>query len=212
VQWNLDLAAARSWIAPCLAAIGGPDAVPEDIGIRTARALVMDFDPDGLSGAGAVALDLTSTAFIERQLDRIPLRKRLERAKTFGPYRGFSIAIPFRPPIEYVIDRRLALAAMGEGLLAQLVAPAPPAAHAASSASSGRAGAPPILAIDLAPPAMSAHAWEAVIHVVAEQQIDGSPGPAARRIAAHLMGWRDGHLAVTAEGGAIVLQVSGNRR
>ncbi|TMQ21971.1 MAG: hypothetical protein E6J91_01880 [Deltaproteobacteria bacterium] len=202
VAWNLDLAAARAWLAPCLSALGAPGAL-DDTGIRAARALLVDFDPGALSGSGAIALDVTSTAFLERQLARIPLRKTLERARAFGPYRGFSIAIPFGPAIEYVLDPRsqIALAAVGEGLLAQLVAPAP-----------GRAGVPPIFAIDLAPPAMSVDAWQAALHAITEQRLDGSPGPAARRIAAHLMAWRDGHLAVTAESGAIVLQVSGNRR
>ncbi|TMQ08705.1 MAG: hypothetical protein E6J90_39595 [Deltaproteobacteria bacterium] len=176
VAWNLDLAAARAWLAPCLSALGAPGAL-DDTGIRAARALLVDFDPGALSGSGAIALDVTSTAFLERQLARIPLRK--------------------------VLDPRsqIALAAVGEGLLAQLVAPAP-----------GRAGVPPIFAIDLAPPAMSVDAWQAALHAITEQRLDGSPGPAARRIAAHLMAWRDGHLAVTAESGAIVLQVSGNRR
>ena len=95
VAWNLDLAAARAWLAPCLSALGAPGAL-DDTGIRAARALLVDFDPGALSGSGAIALDVTSTAFLERQLARIPLRKTLERARAFGPYRGFSIACSIR--------------------------------------------------------------------------------------------------------------------
>lgn len=201
-QWNLDLGAVQAWLAPCLGALGAPGDLAEDTGIRAARALVVDLDPDALSGSGAVALDVTSTGFLERQLARIPMRRTFERARTFGPYRGFSIAIPFRAAIDYVLVPRLAIAATGDGLLDRLVAA--PADRAP--------GAPPILAIDVAPPAMSAHAWAAVIDALAEQRLDGSPGPATRRAVAHLQAWRDAHLAVTADGGAIVLQVSGNRR
>jgi hypothetical protein len=198
-QWNLDLAAARSWLAPCLALAGGRLALPDEPSVRTARGMLLGFDPDAMSGSGAVALDLASPAFFERQLDRIPLRRALERARTFGPYKGFSIAIPFSVTVEYVLDHKLALAALGEGLLARLVAP-------------GRGTPPPIFALDVAPPVMSAEAWEAVLHMVTEQSLSGSPGPATKHAVERLMQWRDAHLAVTADATALIFTVSGNRR
>ena len=177
--------------------------------MRAGRAVLVGFDPDTLSGSGAIALDVTSPAYLERQLDRIPLRKTLERPRAFGPYHGFQIAIPFSITVEYVIDpqHQLAIAALGDGVLAGLVAPGPtrPAPDAAAIAA-------PIAAIDVAPPEMSAEAWQTVIHGVIERRLDRSAGALARRAAGALMAWHDAHLAVTAAPGEIVVAVSGNRR
>ncbi|HEX3760299.1 MAG TPA: hypothetical protein VHW23_16395 [Kofleriaceae bacterium] len=200
-QWNLDLAGARPLAGPCLTALGAPLDLTAQTGVRAGRAMLVGFDPDALSGTGAIALDLTSPAYLEHQLDRIPLRGTLERSRTFGPYRGHAISIPFRATIEYVLEPRLAIAAFGDGLLARLVAPA-------------AAPAPvPIVAIDVAPPAMSAHAWEALIDALAERGWGASgAGRSARPLVAHLMGWRDAHLAITADGGELVVTVAGDRR
>jgi hypothetical protein len=161
--------------------------------------MLLGFDPGAMSGSGAVALDITNPAFFEHQLDRIPLRRTLESPRTFGPYHGFAIDIPFSVTVEYVLDHKLALAALGEGLIARLVAPgtAPPA---------------PIFALDVAPPAMSAEAWGAVVHAIAEGSLSGSPGPVTRRFVEHLMRWRDAHLAVTVQPTELVFTASGNRR
>lgn len=202
-QWNLDLAGARDDLAPCLAALGAPVAIVDETGVRAARAMLVGFDPDAGSGTGAVALDLASPAYLERQLDRIPLRRTLERARTFGPYRGHAIAIPFSVTVEYVLEPHLAIAALGDGLLARLVAPAPAPA------------AVPIAALDLAPPAMSARAWQTLADAVVERAMSGAHGAAgavARQVVAHLMGWRDAHFAVTAEGSDLVVAISGDRR
>jgi hypothetical protein len=199
-QWNLDLTAVRSALAPCLAAVGGRLASLDDGAIRAARGVLLGFDPDTTSGSGAIALDIASPAFLERQLDRIPLRGTLERARTFGTHKGFSIDIPFSVTIEYVLEHDLAIAALGEGIIARLVAPGPAGA------------APPIFALDVAPPAMSAAAWEIVVNTVVERQLSGTPSPAAKRVAEHLMQWRDGHLAVTADATEIVITASGARR
>jgi hypothetical protein len=198
-QWNLDLTAARSWLSPCLALAGGQLAPLDEIPVRAARGMLLGFDPGAMSGSGAVALDVASPAFLERQLDRIPLRRALERARTFGRYKGFSIAIPFSVTVEYVLDHGLALAALGEGLLAKLIAP-------------GRGAPAPIFALDVAPPAMSAKAWETVLQAVTEQSFSGSPGPATKPAVERLMRWRDAHLGVTAEATELIVTVSGNRR
>ena len=200
-QWNLDLAAARPALAPCLALVGAPVALLDETGVRAARGVLVAFDPDAWSGSGAVALDVTGPAYFERQLDRIPLRRRLESDRTFGPYRGHAIDIPFGVTIEYVLDRQRAMLAIGEGLLARMVAPP-----------RGPVTVPPIAAIDLAPPAMPANAWQAVIDGLVARGRDRSSGTMARRIVEHLMAWRDGHLAVRAEGSEIVVTASGNRR
>jgi hypothetical protein len=227
-QWNLDLARAPDGLAPCLAALGAPVALVErsetgggdpdgsaggaggkaprgidQTGVRAARAMLVGFDPHGgvTSMTGAIALDVTSPAYLERQLDEIPLRRALERTRTFGPYRGHAIAIPFSATVEYVLEPHLAIAALGDGLLARLVAPAP------------APGRVPIAALDVAPPAMSARAWQGLLELLAE--LGGGPGagsPATARVVALLMGWRDAHLTVTAEGSEVVVAVSGDRR
>ncbi|HSS00213.1 MAG TPA: hypothetical protein VLM79_24315 [Kofleriaceae bacterium] len=213
-QWNLDAVAARAWLgqngAPCLALAGDLPARLDEIGARTARAAVLGFDPDAMSGTGAVAFDLASPSFFERQLDRIPLRRAVERQRTFGAHRGAAIAIPFSVTVEYVLEPTLAIAALGDGLLARVVAPGP---------AKPPPSAVPIAAIDLEPPVLSAAAWEAALHLVADQQLSGTAGPAIKRAVELLLRLRDAHLAVTAESGsmsaapdAIVLSVSGNRR
>jgi hypothetical protein len=199
-QWNLDLAAARPYVAPCLALVGAPVAQLDETGVRAARGVVLGFDPDGLSGTGAVALDLTTPAYFEKQLDRIPFRKRLETAKRFGPYRGATIDIPFGPTIEYALDRQIALAALGEGLVARLVAPA------------ARPAATPIAELALAPPAMSEQAWAALVALLDGQKLGSAPDRTALRLVRRLMAWRDVRLTVAAEGSEIVITGSGNRR
>src|SRR6185295_7592867 len=95
-QWNLDIPTLRSWLEPCL----------------------------GMLGADVAALDATVArpAFFAHQLDRIPLRGTLERARTFGGHKGYSLTIPFAATIEYVLEDRLVVAALGEGVVARLVA------------------------------------------------------------------------------------------
>ncbi len=201
-QWNLDLAAVRSWLSPCLAMAKGQLALADATSVRTARGMLLGFDPDKASGSGAIALDIGSPAFLERQLDRIPLRKSLESPRSFGPYKGFSIDIPFSVTVDYVLDQKIALVALGEGLLAKVVAPGPP-----------RAASPvPIVALDVTPSAMSAQAWEILVHALTQQSFSGSPGPVTKRFVEHLMRWRDAHLAVTAEPTELVFTASGDRR
>jgi hypothetical protein len=201
-QWNLDLSAARPALAPCFAMAAGQLAMADAISARTARGMLLGFDPQSMSGSGAVALDITNATFFQRQLDQIPLRRALERARTFGAHKGFSIAIPFSVTVEYVLEPKLALAAVGEGLLAKLVAPGPPDTRASA----------PIVALDIAPPAMSAAAWETLLHAFAEQSFSGSPGPVTRRAVKQLMRWRDAHLAVTVEATQLIVTASANRR
>ena len=202
-QWNLDLAAARSWLAPrfapCIGLAGGVVAMLDETGVRTARGVVLGLDPDSMSGSGAIAFDTTGSAFFERQLDRIPLRRTLERSRTFGAHKGHAIAIPFSVTVEYVLEPGLAIAALGEGVVAALLAPNP-------------MGPAPIFALDVAPPVMSAGAWETVLHALVDRQLTGPPSEAAKRVVEHLMRWRDARIAVTAEPGALVFTLSGNRR
>jgi len=198
-QWNLDLAAAHAWIAPCLALLVGGTAELDETGVRTARGLLIDLDPEQLTGSGALAFDLTSSTYFARQLDRIPLRRSLERRRTFGPYKGAAIDIPFSVTVEYVLEGKLALAALGEGLLARIVAPGP-------------AVPAPIFALDVVPPVMAPRAWEAVLHLLTGHDLTGTPSRATKRAVERLMRWREGHVALTTTPSELVLTLSGNRR
>jgi len=204
-QWNLDLPAVQAWLAPCLVTTGVDLTRLDEAGVRTARGVLLDFDPDATTGSGAIALDITRRAWFDRVLDRIPMRHMLERGRTFGAARGVSISIPFGVTLEYVLEDHRAIAGLGEGTLARLLAPA-------GAAATGAAATPAIAAIDLSPPAMSAKAWAAVLQTVIEQQLGGSPSPATVRLVERLMRWRDGHLGVTLEPHELVVTLSGHRR
>lgn len=194
-QWNLDLAQLQTALAPCFALTGNPLA---GLGVRTARGFLIDADPEQLQGSGAVAFDLSDGSFFRRQLDRIPLRSQLERAETFGGHRGASLSVPFGPTVEYALDNQLFAAALGEGLLARVLAP-------------GSAPAP-IFAVDVQPPKLSPQAWAAVLHVLFTGDIAGSPGKRAQRMAERMLRWRDGHAAITTTPSELVLAISGTRR
>jgi hypothetical protein len=193
VQVNVDLFAVRNWVGPCLA-LARADllSVLDTYGVRAGRALVLSFDPDTLSGStGAVSLDLTTKKYFASLLDQIPLRSTLEKKRTFGPYGGKSLSVPFGPSVDYVLTDSVALAALGDGVLASVVGKGPAAGG-------------PLLALDVQPPVLSKAAWESALALVR------APRPAW--IAEHLVRWRDGHVAVSLDGTHLVIEASGNRR
>nr|HEX4317652.1 hypothetical protein [Kofleriaceae bacterium] len=202
VQWNLDVAAVTRWLAPCARAIGaGTDlAALSSPGVRAARGVVKAFDPaDTEHDAGAVVLDVSDTRMVTEMLDRVPLRKQLEGDRTFGPYAGHSLGIPTFGRIDYVLTDKLAMVAMGDGLLAQIATGA--------TAGAGAAHEPPLIAVDVAPPALPEDAWVSLMDLVV-----GDVLGAHRAIAGEMMHWRDGHVALTLDGSALVISASGNRR
>lgn len=188
VQWNLDLAAVRAYVAPCAQALA-IDLVPLDTyGVRTARAILQHYDPGKPTASrGAVSFDLAHRTYAAKLLDEIPGRSLIQRRRTFGPYQGYSISIPFGgPTVDYVLDDQRALAGLGDGVLAGVVGQGP--------------GAPgPLLAIDLSPPAMSREAWAGLLRWVGRR-------PDA------LLSWSELHLAIAVDGTHLVLDASGRRR
>jgi len=76
----------------------------------------------------------------------------------------------------------------------------------------GAPGAAPVVAIDLAPPAMSVAAWGSVLHALIDHQLSGPPGAEIRRTVDRLMRWRDLHFGVTVEPSELVVSLSGHRR
>ncbi|HET9625768.1 MAG TPA: hypothetical protein VFP84_30600 [Kofleriaceae bacterium] len=204
VAWNLDLVAVRAYLQPCLAAAGlvRQDALAmlDDSGVRAARGLLASFNPDNLAATAAIALDVTRPDHFNRLLDRLPLRSTLEQPRTFAGHRGFAVDIPFSFSVEYVVEPNLVVGGLGEGMVAPLFAPA-----------STSAGAPPIFALDLAPPKLSRAAWATLIQAIAERLLSGSPGPSAKRAADHLLRWRAAHVAIASEGNELVLTARGER-
>lgn len=190
-QWNLDLLAVRAWMQPCMSMWKGNLAVLDTYGVRSGRAVLQTFDPADRSGSGAITLDLAHKKFFASQLDEIPLRSTLERNRTFGPHKGHSIAVPFVATLDYVLTDKLALAAVGEGLLAKVVG-------------TGRTVAGPIGAVDILPPAMSPEAWKTILGMIDRSY--------AEVLVERLMRWREGHIAVTIEGSSLLVAATGVRR
>lgn len=196
-EWNIDLERVVGWLGQCAEL---DDDLGEDpaewyreSGVRSARAVIKSFDPDGKSGSGAVALDLAHSRAFAGMLDEIPLRSTLERKATFGPHAGKSLSIPFSglPTIEYVLTDKLALAGAGDGVLASLV---------------GKGGTTPgpLAAISIVPSRMSVESWTALFEL--------ADLPRARRAAELIQGWREAKLALTIEGTSLVVSASGTRR
>jgi hypothetical protein len=187
-QWNLDLAAVRAHAAPCAQALDVDLSPLDRYGVRTARAILQRYDQDKPTNSrGAVSFDLAHRTYAAQLLDEIPGRSLIQRKRTFGPYQGYSLAIPFGgPTLEYVLDDQRALAGLGEGMLA--------------AALGQGAGAPgPLFAIDVSPPAMPREAWAGLLGWV-NQRPDA------------LLAWRELHLAVAVEGTRLVIDASGRRR
>ena len=191
VQWNLDLLAVRAWLHPCLAVLGEDLHELDRLGVRAGRAVLQRFDPDDKSGAGAVSLDLAHAKYFGARLDDIPMRGTLERDRMFGPHAGHSISIPFVATLDYVLTDRLALAGVGDGLLAKVIG-------------TGATVPGPLLAVDVTPPAMSADAWRAMLSLVVGHRAD--------LFVTRMMRWKEGHLRVTVEGSSLVLSATGTRR
>jgi len=188
VQWNLDLAAVRAHLAPCAQALAVDLSTVDQYGVRTARLILQRYDAGKPTNSrGVASFDLAHKKFAAQLLDEVPGRSLIERKRTFGPYQGRVISIPFGgPTVEYVLDDQRALAALGEGVLAAAVG-------------AGPGGPGPIFAIDVTPPAMSREAWAGLLGFV-------GLSPDA------LLAWRELHVAITVEGDRLVLAASGRRR
>jgi hypothetical protein len=199
-DWNLDLRASAEWAQHCFVKHNGNGvdadhanfvAMLDQYGIRTGRGFVHTLDPDEKEGTGAIALDLSSASFVRSQLDQIPRRSKFESSRTFGAYKGKHISVPFIGSGDYVLEDKLAIAAMGDGLLAKI-------------GSGAAQGQPPVLAIDLRPPGLPVGVWAFLL-----AQID-APNP--ERFAQRLMTWSDLHLGAQLDRGSLVIEAAGTRR
>ncbi|NVB84188.1 MAG: hypothetical protein HOV81_37780 [Kofleriaceae bacterium] len=195
-QWNLDLRSVADLANACTGGqvIGGLDArqVLDNYGVRTVRALVHSLDPDDRSGRGAISLDLFHRRFFASLLDEVPMRSKFEKSRTYGAYQGKHLSVPFVATADYVLDDRVFLAAMGDGLLQQIGTgtPAP--------------GTPPVLAIDLIPSGLPVDIWQWLF-----QQVDM---PSPKRLAQRLQSWADLHLGARIDGSMLLVDAVGTRR
>lgn len=192
-QWNLDAAFVQKWMTPCFQRESGSIAeLMDQYGVRTARGLVQQFDPDDKSGVGAVSLDLTHSRFIAAQLDQVPMRSRLEKDRTYGQYKGKHLSVPFVATADYVLNDKLFIGAMGDGLLAKLGTGAAPG------------GAPPIASIDVLPAGLKPDVWQWLF-----EQIDA---PSPQRLAQRLQSWQSLHVGARLEGTSLLIEAAGTRR
>ncbi len=201
-DWNLDLRASAAFVQTCFvkqvadgssvrAENANLVAMLDQYGIRTGRAFVHTLDPDEKEGTGAVALDLSNARFMRAQLDQIPRRSMFESGRTFGAYKGKHISIPFIGSGDYVLEDHIAIATMGDGLLAKI-------------GSGAAQGQPPVLAIDLRPPGLPVGVWAFLL-----AQVD-APNP--ERFAQRLMTWNDLHVGARLEQGNLLIEAAGTRR
>jgi hypothetical protein len=197
VQWNLDLGALVAWLMPCARTVGFGDdlAALTSVGVRAARFALRAYDPDSFDNvAGAAAADLSDPRTINQLLDRVPMRKHLESDRTFGGLPGHSLHVPMVGRIDYVLTDHLVIVAKQDGLLDKIAMP-------------GNAAAPPLVSLEIAPPALSPQAWAALLNMVVPGGLT-HPEAAAQQ----LLRWRDAHVSLAIDGTSLVLDTSGDRR
>jgi len=190
-QWNLDLKAVTSWLAPCARAFNEDLGFVDQFGVRTGRAFVYSLDVDDKSGTGAIALDLTNRRYFAQLLDQVPLRSKFERNRMFGAYKGKHLSVPFVATADYVLDDRVFIAAMGDGILDRVAngnAPAQPA----------------VLAVDIVPSGLPAGVWQWLLTQAGFSS--------AKQITERLRAWKDIHVWARLEGQTLVIEAAGNRR
>jgi hypothetical protein len=140
---------------------------------------------------GVVAADLSDATYVRGQLD-IPHRSLVESDHTYGGVAGHRVSIPFIITLDYILTDRLVMVALGDGLLDK-------------AAVAGTPAPPPVFALDLIVPGLSEAAWQYVIANLTDEWL-------AKRATSLLQRWHDGHLRVTIDHDALVLEASGNRR
>lgn len=185
--WNLDIDAFATWASPCTRALGMGVLNHLTQGIRAGRAFAFKVDLDDKSGVGAMALDGDMTV-IKDQLDRIPMRGTLEKDRTWNGVKGHHLGIPFGPAVDYVLDDKRAVVAMGDGVMDKVWANDKPM--------------PRLAYLDLEPGGLPHDTWKKLF------ELAGLP----RRALAMFEAWHDGHISVRLDGKALVFEASGNRR
>lgn len=190
-QWNLDLVAMQSALAPCLTLFGVETNQIAQTGVRAARLAVQKLDIDDHSGEGVVSLALTKKDFFAGYLDQVPGRRFLEKDRMYGPLKGHSLSVPTVASFDYVLDDQQAFIAMGDGVLARAVG-------------KGSSVPGPVFGVDVRPAGLDENSWRGLLEVLDFHS--------TKEIVAKMMAWHDAHVSLTVEGTALVLTASGTRR
>jgi hypothetical protein len=190
-QWNLDLRMVAAWAQPCVQGGRNLVSIVDEFGVRSARGFVHTLDPDDKSGTGAVAIDLSHGKYFSSLLGQIPMRTKFERNRAFGAYKGKHLSVPFVATLDYVLDDRVFLAAMGDGMLER-------------AATGGAAGPPAVFVVDVLPAGLPIDVWE---WLFTEAEL-----PAPKQLAARLQQWNDIHLGAHLDRDSLVIDAQANRR
>lgn len=185
--WNADLRSVAAWMKPCTGDVYGEIA---QTGIVTLRAFIKSIDTDDKSGVGAISADLSSSRFINAQLDEVPMRSRLEKDRQFGVFKGKHLSVPFVATVDYVLTDKMFIAAMGDGVLAKIGTGTPERSEIGS--------------VDVIPSGLPVDTWEwlfSQVHL-----------PNQKRVAQRLQGWQQLHVGARHDGNALLIEAQGTRR
>jgi hypothetical protein len=185
--WNADLRAVGAWLQPCVGDVYGEIA---ETGIVTLRAFIKSLDTDDKSGVGAVSADLSSSRYINAQLDEVPMRSRLEKDRQFGIYKGKHLSVPFVATVDYVLNDKTFIAAMGDGVLTKIGTGTPEPSDVGS--------------IDIIPSGLPVDTWEWLLSQIHM--------PNQKRVAQRLQSWQQLHVGARHDGNALLIEATGTRR
>ena len=161
---------------------------PDAMGLRSARALVLTLDPGDTSGTGAVSFDLSDGKLFAPYISKA---SHFSSDRTFGPYRGHHVSIPFVGKFDYVFDDHTAIGTMGEGIMDRIAAGTP-------------AAPPPVFSLALAPAGMPKDTWVWLFDQL------GVPSP--QRLVERLSSWQEAHVTATIDGSQLLVEVAGTHR
>jgi len=191
-EWNLDLARIEEHLSPCT--VHSAEAPSHKFGLRAIRAFLIDLDATTLEGRAALVVDLSHRRAIDDFLD-FPGRSLLETKRRFGFMEGVRLSAPMFPPIDYVLTPNRALAAVGDGLLVQVVGDG-----TAQTATLGH--------VDLRPPMLTEATWNLLLENVANVRMASDRARTIQR----LMQWNRGTMDLTRDGDVVHLRARGERR
>ena len=192
VQWNLDLAAMHDALGPCARVLGLEHELDNlaSIGVRSGRAALLGFSPDGPTVSAVVSADLASRKGIDGLLDQIPMRRFVDHDATFAGVAGHRLAVPTLPEVDYILSDQRALGAAGDGLLAKVI---------------GKGGTEPapLASLDISPAALPREAWQALFGYLEFH----SP-----LLVDAITAWHGGHLDLHIDHDRLVFEAHGDRR
>jgi hypothetical protein len=189
-EWNVDAFRVASWLSAC---DQGPMAMASRLGVRAIRGFITALDPGNLEGRGAVAAEISDRRQIDRMMD-FTGRSMFEKKKKFGPLDGVTLSAPMIPTVDYILTADRAMAAVGDGLLAQVVG-------------DGSTASGVLAAIELRPAGLTKAAWSFLLENAADVRREGAREDTIRR----LNRWKLATFEVTLEGDLLHVRARGER-